>query len=90
MQAALCYASQLITAAASTAHHMYVGAAMPCAQHSLSMPTACSCSLRPCFADTVYLPALQEVSQDLHADPTLVAASVSVFMFAVGVGNLVW
>lgn len=44
----------------------------------------------PCTPDTVYLPALQIVGRDLHADETQVAASVSVFMFTVGIGNLFW
>lgn len=43
----------------------------------------------PC-SDTIYLPALQALGQDLNADQGLVAASVAIYMFLVGIGTLLW
>jgi multidrug resistance protein len=42
------------------------------------------------FTDTIYLPALQAVGQDLSASADLVAASVAIYMLTVGVGSLIW
>eukprot|EP00775_Hariotina_reticulata_P008932 gene8932-9109_t len=42
------------------------------------------------FTDTIYLPALQAVGKDLQADASLVAASVAIYMFTVGVGSVIW
>jgi len=42
------------------------------------------------FTDTIYLPALQAVGKDLQADASLVAASVAIYMFTVGVGSVLW
>lgn len=41
-------------------------------------------------ADTIYLPALAAVGRDLHANADLVAASVSIYMFTVGLGSVWW
>jgi hypothetical protein len=42
------------------------------------------------FSETVYLPALQAVGQELHADEGLVAASVAIYFFMTGLGCLIW
>lgn len=42
------------------------------------------------FTDTVYLPALSSVASDLHASSTDVTATVSAYMAAIGIGQLVW
>jgi hypothetical protein len=42
------------------------------------------------FTDTIYLPALQAVGKDLQADEELVAASVAIYMFTVGVASVIW
>lgn len=47
-------------------------------------------SLLTPFTDTIYLPALSNVATSLHASPAQVAATVSSYLGAVGVGQLVW
>lgn len=42
------------------------------------------------FTDTVYLPALTSIERDLDASESLVAATVSTYMGAVGLGQLLW
>lgn len=42
------------------------------------------------FTDTVYLPALSNVGLDLHASTSDVAATVSAYMGAIGMGQLFW
>jgi multidrug resistance protein len=42
------------------------------------------------FCDTIYLPALQEVAISLNTTEILTAASVSAYLGAVGVGQLLW
>eukprot|EP00877_Chromochloris_zofingiensis_P010563 jgi/Chrzof1/5760/Cz16g14240.t1 len=42
------------------------------------------------FSDTIYLPALSAVEADLNTNAALVAASVSIYMFTVGVFSLFW
>ena len=42
------------------------------------------------FTDTIYLPTLASVVSDLHTTPTLVSLSVSIYLAAVGLGQLVW
>jgi MFS family permease len=40
--------------------------------------------------DSIYFPALPAVGKDLHASEAAVAATVAVFLFTVGLGNLFW
>jgi hypothetical protein len=42
------------------------------------------------FSDTIYLPALVSLTEDLNTTATLAAASVAVFMFTVGATALLW
>jgi DHA1 family bicyclomycin/chloramphenicol resistance-like MFS transporter len=42
------------------------------------------------FTDTVYLPALSSVQIDLHASADDIAATVSAYLAAVGVGQVLW
>lgn len=42
------------------------------------------------FCDTIYLPALQEVTISLHTTEVLTSVSVSAYLGAVGVGQLLW
>lgn len=42
------------------------------------------------FTDTVYLPALSSVSEDLHASDSEVAATVSTYLAASAVGQIIW
>eukprot|EP00877_Chromochloris_zofingiensis_P010564 jgi/Chrzof1/5761/Cz16g14250.t1 len=42
------------------------------------------------FSDTIYLPALTTVEADLNTSAALVAASVSIYMFTVGIFSLFW
>jgi hypothetical protein len=42
------------------------------------------------FSDTIYLPALESLTQDLNTTATLAAASVAVYMFTVGATALLW
>ena len=42
------------------------------------------------FCDTIYLPALQEVAISLNTTEILTAASVSAYLGAVGIGQLLW
>jgi hypothetical protein len=41
-------------------------------------------------ADSIYFPALPAVGKDLQASEAAVAATVAVFLFTVGLGNLFW
>jgi hypothetical protein len=40
--------------------------------------------------DTIYLPALHRVTEDLQTTETLTAASVAIYMMAIAVASLVW
>lgn len=42
------------------------------------------------FANTLYMPALAAIRADLHTTTTLTAASIAVYMFAIGIGSLLW
>jgi MFS transporter, DHA1 family, multidrug resistance protein len=42
------------------------------------------------FSDTIYLPSLVAIEQDLHASVAQVSATVSVYLFAVAAANLIW
>lgn len=42
------------------------------------------------FANTMYMPSLAAVRADLHTTETMTAASISVYMFAIGAGSLGW
>ena len=42
------------------------------------------------FCDTVYLPALNTIGNDLNTSETLVAVSVSIYLFMNGICSLVW
>lgn len=42
------------------------------------------------FTDTVYLPALSSVATSLNASDASVAATVSAYLGAVGIGQLIW
>ena len=42
------------------------------------------------FTDTIYLPTLASVASDLDTSQTLVSLSVSIYLAAVGLGQLVW
>lgn len=42
------------------------------------------------FTDTIYLPALSGVANDLNGSDAAVAATVSAYLGAVGVGQLFW
>lgn len=44
----------------------------------------------PAFCDTMYLPALDMIVVELNTSTTLVAASVSIFLFMVGICCLIW
>ncbi len=65
--------------------------------HLYSMPhrkvilgaTAMLALLTP-FSDTVYLPALALVGEDLKASDSMVALTVSIYLACVGVGQLLW
>jgi MFS family permease len=42
------------------------------------------------FSDTVYLPALSSIQQDLQTTATLMASTIAVYMFVVGATALFW
>ncbi len=42
------------------------------------------------FTDTIYLPALAAIALDLDASQTQSSLSVSIYLAAVGIGQLVW
>jgi Major Facilitator Superfamily len=42
------------------------------------------------FSDTIYLPSLVAIEQDLHASVEQVSATVSLYMFAAAAANLIW
>ncbi|KAI8462481.1 MAG: major facilitator superfamily domain-containing protein, partial [Monoraphidium minutum] len=42
------------------------------------------------FANTMYMPSLATIRDDLNTTQTLAAASISVYMFALGLGSLLW
>eukprot|EP00879_Flechtneria_rotunda_P011779 GHRR01012306.1.p1 GENE.GHRR01012306.1~~GHRR01012306.1.p1 ORF type:complete len:533 (+),score=148.56 GHRR01012306.1:152-1750(+) len=59
-------------------------------KRNLILFAAAVASLLVPFCDTIYLPALKAVGEDLNADQGLVAASVAIYMFTVGIGSVVW
>jgi MFS family permease len=65
------------------------GSGKPAWQASLNLRSAAAW-LVCCAADSIYFPALPAVGKDLHASEEAVAATVAVFMFTVGLGNLFW
>lgn len=60
-----------------------------CSLSAVLLVAASSTLILP-MTDTIYLPALPVIQTDLNANPSLVAASVSVYMFMVGVFSLIW
>lgn len=60
-----------------------------CQRAALPESVAC-CVLASAAADSIYFPALPAVGKDLHASEAAVAATVAVFLFTVGLGNLFW
>jgi hypothetical protein len=63
-------------------------------QHGIGVPLSLSgvacCMLVSAAADSIYFPALPAVGKDLQASEAAVAATVAVFLFTVGLGNLFW
>ena len=59
-------------------------------QRQLILMTGAMIALLTPFCDTVYLPALQQVTVDLNTTTVLTSITVSSYLGAVGVGQLIW
>jgi hypothetical protein len=61
----------------------------PSCMHVMLVDFSC-CSWLWLLTDTIYFPALHSLVEDLNTTETMGAASVSVYLFAVGLTALVW
>ena len=69
----------------TTIHELYT----PRQKSAVLMAGAMIAIITP-FTDTIYLPALKSVGSSLHASDASVAATVSAYLGAVGLGQLIW
>ena len=59
-------------------------------QRQLILASGAIVALLTPFCDTVYLPALQQVTDELNTTTQLTSITVSAYLGAVGIGQVVW
>jgi hypothetical protein len=78
------------TTASKPQKHLSIYALYPTSQKTLILTTASLVALLTPFTDTIYLPALTSVGTTLHASNASVSATVSAYLGAVGLGQIIW